>query len=222
MPNDPTSMAGKAGIYLTDGNLQEADRLLSGINESSPLNAFWDKIIQLRLERNYGEAIRLSQARLAQFHYATQTDKTFDQVWLALIQRLAGDTVGAKVTAEQARNTLDQVLKDQPDIPYILKTVSLAYAAMGEKELALKEAERTTRFKNAAKGPAYEESLALIQTMFGETSHAIATLTKLLQKSYISDFYPSNVTPALLRLDPFWDPLRSDPAFQKLCEQKQP
>ena len=25
-----------------------------------------------------------------------------------------------------------------------------------------------------------------------------------------------------LRLDPLWDPLRSDPAFQKLCEEKQP
>jgi hypothetical protein len=28
------------------------------------------------------------------------------------------------------------------------------------------------------------------------------------------------VTPALLRLDPIWDPLRADPAFQKLCEEK--
>jgi hypothetical protein len=30
------------------------------------------------------------------------------------------------------------------------------------------------------------------------------------------------ITPALLRLDLIWDPLRSDPAFQKLCEEKQP
>ena len=30
------------------------------------------------------------------------------------------------------------------------------------------------------------------------------------------------ITPALLRLDPIWDPLRADPAFQKLCEEKQP
>jgi hypothetical protein len=35
-------------------------------------------------------------------------------------------------------------------------------------------------------------------------------------------FGTTAVTPALLRLDPLWDPLRSDPAFQKLCEEKQP
>ncbi len=72
-------------------------------------------------------------------------------------------------------------------------------------------------------GPAFEENLALIQTIFGENSRAISTLTQLLQTPYSSFLYsPTPVTPALLRLDPIWDPLRGDPAFQKLCEEKQP
>jgi hypothetical protein len=32
--------------------------------------------------------------------------------------------------------------------------------------------------------------------------------------------YTERITPALLRLHPQWDPLRGDPRFQKLCEQK--
>jgi len=45
----------------------------------------------------------------------------------------------------------------------------------------------------------------------------------LLQTPYGGWIYgPAPVTPALLRLDPLWDPLRADPAFQKLCEEKQP
>ena len=91
-------MAAKAGIYQAQGNLQEAARLLSEINAQTPSeHAFATKITQLRLERNYGEAVRLLQARQAQFHFASEFDKGIDQVTLAIIQRLAGDTAGAKL-----------------------------------------------------------------------------------------------------------------------------
>src|SRR4029453_6722901 len=59
-PNDPNMMAAKAGIYQAQGNLQEATKFLSGINEQSPSEAALEvKIIQLRLERNYGGLVRL-------------------------------------------------------------------------------------------------------------------------------------------------------------------
>jgi hypothetical protein len=47
-------------------------------------------------------------------------------------------------------------------------------------------------------------------------------LKRLLKIPYLTHAYGCGVTPALLRLDPIWDPLRADPAFQKLCEEKQP
>ena len=143
---------------------------------------------------------------------------------LALTQHLTGDTAGAKVTAKQARNTLDRLYRDQPDSIPVMRTLSQAYAAMGEKDSALIAAERAVtlvpRDKEPLEVPSLEENVAVIQTIFGEDSRAISTLTRLLQTPYDSPMYPFALTPALLRLDPLWDPLRSDPAFQKLCEEK--
>jgi hypothetical protein len=76
--------------------------------------------------------------------------------------------------------------------------------------------------KDRLSGPGNEENLALVEMIIGENSRAISTLTRLLQTPYYGGLYLTPVTLALLRLDPIWDPLRGDPAFQKLCEEKQP
>jgi hypothetical protein len=78
--------------------------------------------------------------------------------------------------------------------------------------------------KDRVGGPGLEENLARVEMIFGENSRAISTVARLLQTPYYNFIYSpvTPLTPALLRLDPFWDPLRADPAFQKLCEEKQP
>src|SRR5262249_62164594 len=91
---------------------------------------------------NLGEAIRLLQDRQTHFHFASEFDKGNNQVWLARTQRLNGDTAGAKVTAEQARNTFEPLCKDQPQNGLFVAELSLANTVLSDDETALKEAER--------------------------------------------------------------------------------
>ena len=75
--------------------------------------------------------------------------------------------------------------RDQPDNFYVAMGLSRAYAGMGEKDAALKAAERGImlyrRDRDAVNGSFMEENLAFIQAMFGENSRAISTLAQLLQ-----------------------------------------
>jgi TolB-like protein/Tfp pilus assembly protein PilF len=237
-PNDPDVMASKANIYQAQGNLEQAARCLSQISAQTP-GVLESKITQFMFERNYGEAIRLLQARLAQLQtegemiagggFEPETMKgthAMLQLYLAMVQLAAGDSTGAKATAEQARTTLDGVRKTQSDHAAIWLAVAQANALIGEKASARKAAERAIMLlpsaKDALERSGLEEYLALVQTILGENGRAISTLAHLLQTPYSSNAGRTPITPALLRLDPFWDPLRSDSAFQKLCDEKQP
>jgi serine/threonine-protein kinase len=78
--------------------------------------------------------------------------------------------------------------------------------------------------RDAITGPAPNEVLARVAARVGEPDRSIAALQKLLSIPYSGPLATQSIplTPALLRLNPMFDPLRRDPRFQKLCEEKQP
>ena len=77
--------------------------------------------------------------------------------------------------------------------------------------------------KDALNGPQPIDILARVAAQLGEPDRAIVALQKLLSIPYSGPLASGLLlTPALLRLDPMFDPLRNDPRFQKLCEDKQP
>jgi serine/threonine-protein kinase len=77
--------------------------------------------------------------------------------------------------------------------------------------------------KDAVQGPIPIEILARVSARMGEPDRAIAALEKLLSIPY-DGALAQNVplTPALLRLDPMFDPLRKDPRFEKLVASPVP
>jgi len=223
LPDELSLMALKASIYQAEGNLKESAKLLEQVNAQTNSDvAVRIKLAQLRFEGN-SEAMRWVQAGRAQFDSAAGIVKGSKQVAVALAQQVAGDTASSRATAEQARNTLESLKKDQPQNAFVAAALAVAYAILDEKDPALNEAQRAITLSRSAKdrlsGPGFEENLALVEMLVGENDRAIATLRRLLQTPYGGWLYsPTPITPALLRLDPLWDFLRGDPEFQKLYE----
>src|SRR5262249_19120008 len=114
--SDPDLLSRAASVYMAQGNLKQAAKFLSDITADTPFDgAFFIKASQLRLERNYPQAVRLLQARLARFPFTAEIYRGVTGLQLAFVQRLAGDSAGAQVTAEQARNTLEALCQRQPN-----------------------------------------------------------------------------------------------------------
>jgi len=77
--------------------------------------------------------------------------------------------------------------------------------------------------KDAVLGPVPIDILARVAAQMGEPDRAITALQKILSIPYASPVGSGvPLTPALLRLDPMFDPLRNDPRFQKLVAAEAP
>jgi TolB-like protein/class 3 adenylate cyclase/Tfp pilus assembly protein PilF len=219
-PDSESTRGNKANVLQSAGRLSEAAQELARIPANSTDDwVVWTRLTQALYERQYDVAIDIAERKLN----ATPAGQPLTTLVLSALVN-SGYCHAWTGQPEPARRDFTRVineLKPTPDADVPADAngtpiwLALAYAGLGEKENALKRAQHALKaYETDAIGKAQTETvLAQIQAQLGDREAAIAALPQLLE-------VPAGVTTADLRFNPFWDPLRKDPRFQKLCEEK--
>ena len=227
---DPRS-AGTIPSVLTSalngtGDIKEARRIMSSfpgenriLSPSTSIHVvgiIGERAYLSVLERDFAGALRIWELRAND----TATESELGTAARPAIRVLAGDTATNQAESEKVRDVLETALRKTPDDLNILTQLSWTYLALGRKAEALKAAQQATNIlpveKDAISGTGLLTNLAQVEARAGETGEAIKILQHLLS-------IPAGmeVSLARLRIDPVWDPIRSDPAFQQLLAGKE-
>jgi TolB-like protein/Flp pilus assembly protein TadD len=215
-PDSASTRASKAGTFQSEGRLDEAAQELARI----PADETDDFVVSARIgqaiyEHHFDNAISVIERKLSSLPAGQPLDSVTE---LALVQLgFCQQWIGRDEDARRSFSRAIEAIKPKPDAPVppdangTPNTLALAYAGLGEKEKALEQAQRAVKDydTDAVNKPWSLTTLAQIQARFGDHDAAIAALPHLLE-------VPAGITPADLRFNPFWDPLRKDPRFEKL------
>ena len=226
-PDDIDSLAEKAAIAQAEGDLPRAAALLAPLDPDTDLiQALEQKVYQAILERRPGQVIPRLEEMLATPDPALGFFNGELRFWLGWAQDVAGDQAAAQGTWRQARTELEQFLKEQPGNYQLIGDLALTNMGLGDKAAAFTLAQRAMAAipleKDAYLGACPIEIFARVAARLGEPDRAIAALQQVLSMPYAVPLAVAPLTPALLRLDPMFDPLRTDPRFQKLVASPPP
>ena len=171
------------------------------------------------LERRYDEALALLDKVAAE---ASQEDPMLHDgglIYRGMLHQLKGETEKARPIFETARQRLLQKIAATPDYAKLHASLGHVLAYLGDKAGAIASAERAMQLLpesvDAFDGPVMTIMAAQTYATLGETDRALALVEHLLTTAH-------GLTVPTLRLDPMWDPLRSDPRFEELLTKHAP
>jgi TolB-like protein/class 3 adenylate cyclase/Tfp pilus assembly protein PilF len=225
VPDNPDLIVDEALSYQAEGKLKEADEVLQPLLLQPGNNTVFDcQMLQLIYTGRYQQAIAALKNALAAPAPALGDQVGDYFVLLADAQLRSGDKAAARATCERGGEVLESLRAKGNDSWYLAATLGLMYAGKGDKAAALREGQRALELvgPDVASRPSVEELFARIESQVGDVDAAISALPHLLQATYLIYPFDMPLTPALLRLDPAWDPLRNDPRFQKLVASPAP
>ena len=225
IPDDVDTLAEKAAIAQAQGDLPQAAMILAPLHpDADDTGAVETQVYQAILERRPAQIIPRLKEMLAKPDPALGYNIGELRFWLGWAQKIAGDARRRPRKLAAGANELEPFLAEQPDNYLLIGDLALTNMGLGDKAAALALSEQGMAVlpleKDVVDGPAPIEILARVAAQMGEPDRAIAALQKLLllpSEGALAARLP--LTPALLRLDPMFDPLRNDVRFQELTKE---
>ena len=188
--------------------------------DGSVTSVRWDVAM---LDRDYAaarRAIDASSAKELSYTGESSTPRTFFEGCIALAQ---GDVPAAQKYFQDAQPVFEDAVKQAPSSAIRHANLGWFYAFMGRKDDAIREGRRAVELKpeskDAVDGVIVNCYLALIYARVGEKDLAFPLLARLLKTPGAVDSVDYSITVNDLKHRWEWDPIRSDPRFEKLLEQ---
>jgi serine/threonine-protein kinase len=139
--------------------------------------------------------------------------------WEGVVARWQGESAKAQSAFIAARSEVEKLLMKQPDFAAAISLLGMIDAGLGRKEQAIQEGCRGCELlpisKDAVTGMGLAINLAQIYTWTGENDRAIEQIAAVERA-------PNALSYGLLKLHPYWDPLRRDPRFEKIVASLAP
>jgi len=221
----PTSTGGYVDLarhhLMRRGDLEAARRALDRIDPRGRVDD--PELLHLRygialLERDYDGALA-ELDRVDDPVLSLQDDVVAVDYLRGLALHLSGRREEARAAFGRALPLMVARDAAEPDYYGVLQNLALVHAALGQRERAHAEMERARALLPVERdhfvGPLVLEKAAALHLWLGEREKALATLETLSDRRYAR----TEVSPHLLRLNPFWDPLREDPRFRALVAE---
>jgi len=214
-PNSLSARAAKAMLPLDwKGDLSMMEKDLAdmppGVDPEGLVT--FGRVQLLMLQRKFPEAL----AVLKQLSPDLSHDSKPREFLEGAIYTFLNDWEKARSAFEHARTIAERSLREAPNDAFRHALLGQILAGLGEKEAAIAEGKRAVNLlpesQDALEGPKATLELAKIYTWTGESDQALLLLDHSLST-------PSGITVSSLKLDPVWDPLRSDPRFQALIDK---
>jgi len=223
---DPTALEPlevKSQLAIAEkGDFSVAEKALEALKSIPMTNEEKAKIASERadvflLERKYREGLQEVESLPDNLPASFSKEGLGGKYYLIGFARKAlHDETGARAAFLKAKIAIEEQLKRSPDTAEAHIQLAKVLAYLNEKDSALSEAQRATELlpesKDAFGGPEITGGVAEVHAILGDNDRAIEILDGLLSR-------PSGVTVQGLKVNPIWDPLRSDPRFQALIDK---